>query len=169
MTSSYALKLVQDTDRFSLSDTRLGMGVDDTLKIAQRHFGQEARCTSEKGGVPTQKKATLLQVCVFDAPANVFLARHKVLKAGYQFRDGLLQQIDLEMEPKDEGQALDALEAEISASLGIPKQQQGPMKSWVGESDAAMLVRQGNLKLRVLNRSLLPADADYERITPRAR
>ena len=168
MTSSFALNVSEDTGRFAINDTRLGQKITQVLSVAERHFGQKPVCENKKTGNRNNKKAHLLQVCRFESPVEVYLARQKVVAAEYHFLDGELQQIDLEIEAVNtDGNAREEIESAISQSLGKDLERQGPVNSWIGEFDAVMLARQGNFQLRVLNRLLLPESPDYTKITPR--
>ena len=170
MTSSFALNVAEDTGRFALNDSRLGQNTAQVLTVAQRQLGQVPTCQAEKKGNLRNKKASLVQVCRFDTPVDVYLARQKILEVVYHFVDGELHQIDVEIDASNaEGTARTELESAISVSLGRKAKNQGPVVSWEGESDAALLVRQGNFRLRLLSRLSLPETQDYGRIIPKQR
>ena len=170
MTSSFALNVAEDTGRFALNDTRLGQKTAQVLSVAQRQLALKPDCRARKKGNQRNKKASLVQICRFDAPVDVYLARQKILSLDYHFVDGELQQIDVEIDSTNtEGTARTELESAISASLGRKGVTQGPVISWTGENDAALLVRQGNFRLRLSSLLLLPESPDYSRIIPKQK
>ncbi|MCB1755178.1 MAG: hypothetical protein KDJ38_06630 [Gammaproteobacteria bacterium] len=167
MITSGALQLGQDADRFSINEVRLGQDYPAALAAAEQQFGRAAVCEAEKAGNQRNKMASLQQTCIFEELRGVTLAEQEILQAQYQFGNGKLQQVDFEIKASDET-AGEKLIGAISEALGMAVEQQGPMNSWVGANDAVLLVRQGNYRLRIVNRLLLPDDADYSRITPRS-
>lgn len=166
MTTSRAIQLTQDSDRFTINNVRLGESYPEALYTAEKQFGVEARCDAKKTG-SRNKMASLQRVCEFNEPQGTMLAEHKIQKASYLFIDNKLQQVDLEIETADDT-TRDQLVSWISEALGLSVEHEGPVSSWIGVNDAALLVQQGNFQLRVVNRLMLPENPDYMKVTPRS-
>lgn len=167
MTKALALKFGEQTGRFKIVDqSALGSDYASTIAMAEKAYAIQPRCESEKGGVSMIKKAVTMNTCVFAPLTNTFMAGQKVVSATYVFIDSRFEQLDLEIElSSDDGQQ--AIIAEISSEIAKEAETEGPMTIWRGESDTTLLVRQGNVKIRMTNNILLPENMDYSKVTPR--
>lgn len=166
MTNTLAVKFAYDAGRFMVDGQRLGGKTIDVLALASAKYAKEAQCSIKKAGLAVIKKAKTEKVCVFSSLEGVVLAGQKVLEVQYKFIDGHFEQLDLEIEEVTVD-SKDALLQELTTSLNVDLEVEGPMNRWSGQNDVAMLIRQGNYKFRMTNRLYLPKDSDYNRLTSR--
>ncbi len=166
MTSAFAVKFGHEHERFTINDERLGAQTKDVLTSATEKYSIEPTCTIEKEGYAVVKKAMSVQTCVYSSLQDVMLAGQRVIEARYQFINGRFEQLDLEIEEVTR-KSKEALRHELTVSLDVGLEVEGPISRWSGKNDTAMLIRQGNYKFRMTNRVYLPDDLDYNKLTVR--
>ncbi len=149
VTDSIALRLYQDQNRFSLGEVRLGSNQKSALTIAKAHFKIDPVCVEQKVGNKNNKMASLEQTCTYSDLTNIYLSDQEVTKVTYFFVGAYLQQVNIELIPNNESSLNDTVH-KLSESLKLQGESNGSLHKWVGSVDAALLIQQGNIKLRIL-------------------
>ncbi len=166
VTDSIALRLYQDHDRISIGSVKLGANQREVLNIAEDELGKTPVCVEKKVGNKNNKMAVLEQTCVFKGLENIRLSGREIVEVRYFFVGAYLQQIDIELVAKNKD-SMDEMARELSNSLNLEDEKQGLLHKWIGSLDAALLIQQGNIKLRIVPLAQLPENSKGPTILPR--
>lgn len=158
MADSKGLRLIQNENRISIGEIQMGNSQRQVLEIASREFSIEPQCKEQKVGNRNNKKAALEETCSYSDLTDIELFGHRLVGISYFFENAILNKIDVELEPKNEN-SIDEVVQQVSQSLNLVDKSNGMLHQWVGAVDAALLIQQGNLKLRVIPRAQLPENS----------
>ncbi len=167
MADSHALRLMQDSQRFSIGNVHIGDSQRLVLEQASAQLKQEPECHSRKVANSRNKMASSEQTCIFVEPQGIEMSGQKVLKIIYFFLDAHLQQMDIELEAGDDG-SMEKIATNLSTNLNLKVEKQGTMSKWVGARDAVLMVKQGTIQIRIVPLDLLEENTQGNKVMHRS-